>query len=126
MANDFTISAKSPKQTLTVSAEIPSTPFAHIFKCRLFEVYPQLTYPQILEGLGRQGDCSDLTAWLNQREEDGVLIRTDGESGELQDSNWSVTSPEAWAAYVEQSGLRPYSEKQKQSVRDRAKTQFIP
>lgn len=91
------------------------------FKYRLFEVYPRLRYPEILRGLGKPGHCNKLAAWLNARKNDGALIRTDGSSGKIKDSTWSVASPEAWAACIEQHGMRPYSEEQKQTVRDRAK-----
>ena len=122
MADNFTISAQIPRRTVKISAQIPKVhPWANALKYRLFEVYPELTYPQILEGLGKKEDCPQLTQWLEKRSADGTLIRTDGDSGKLQDSTWSVVSSASWAAYAEQCGVRPYSEAQKQAVRDRGK-----
>ncbi|MEO0396228.1 MAG: hypothetical protein AAF243_09640 [Cyanobacteria bacterium P01_A01_bin.137] len=94
-----------------------------VFKYRLFEVYSRLTYPQILRGLNRKGSCNHLAGWLNARKNEGVLIRVDGPSGKIKDSIWSVVSPESWVIYIESHGIKPYSEEQKQTVRDRAKAQ---
>ena len=97
-----------------------SDQITNAFKYRLFEVYPRLPYPKILKGLGKQGRCNKLAAWLNARKNEGVLLRKNGPSGKIKDSVWSVVSPETWAAYIEQHGMRPYTEEQKQTVRDRA------